>query len=125
MRRVLCRGVASEGIDWQPVVWTRDDQKAFRKYVRELRELCPPVLPVRVRRLGRLDSWGVSYVGSGRSGPFFGIELWAGLGWTATFQILLHEWSHTLSWADGQTRMAHGPEWGLAMSEVYTAIVEG
>lgn len=124
MRHVLCRGVASDGDAFDPVPWTARDQKAFRKYLRELRELCKPVLPVRVRRLQRLDSWGVSYVVSGKRGDYFGVDLWAGLGWAATFSLLLHEWAHLISWADGPIRLDHSAVWGLAMGEVYTAIVE-
>ena len=79
----------------------------------------------RYRRKGRLIP----------DGPFFYIAICSSLSDDAAARCLVHEWAHAMVWtkqydrkiarAGGSgieaQRVGHGPEWGIAYSQAYTA----
>lgn len=97
----------------------------FRRLVRHLRKQVPPRLPVRVYLRDRLpdghvgECWRVDYNGRGHH---FVIVV-TRRSWDVMKDTLLHEWSHALAPWRGNGAPDHGPEWGLAMSKVYSAAV--
>ena len=101
--------------------------KSLRKMVCELRELCPPIVPVRVRRL-RLARGELGYANLVRDDDgkpsHFNIGLCRNATWDTLWQVLHHEWAHCLAWHEGHnTTCDHDPEWGLAVSRVYQETV--
>jgi hypothetical protein len=38
-------------------------------------------------------------------------------------EVMIHEWAHAVAWLHGGLSPAHGPQWGVAYSEVYLAVV--
>jgi hypothetical protein len=96
----------------------------FKRDVAHLREVLPPLLPVRVyrRRLKNEDALGYTYLATTADDTptHFVIAVDNRLSWDATWQVLIHEWAHALAWTDGhETVDDHGPEWALALSRVY------
>lgn len=99
----------------------------FPRLLRALREHCPPVLPVRVRRCAMPD--GLDAVADCRlmeddegRPSHFAIRVDARLPDVAACDALAHEVAHALSWTtEHPAFLEHGPEWGLAMSRVYRA----
>ncbi len=99
----------------------------FKRDVRELRDRCPPLLPVRVYRRKLEDCLGTTSVTYDEKGYVRGfvIVVADNISWDATWQILVHEWAHTLAWHEGhETVDDHGPEWALALARVYQETVE-
>ena len=96
----------------------------FRKTIRDLRVLVPPMWPITVRRLKLPDADHVdcTYVRESKKGPHF---INRELSEDALIFALIHEWGHALSWGADTHRIAdHGPEWGLAMSRIWQALWE-
>lgn len=98
------------------------DARAIRALARDLRVSVPTLLPVRVKVCDQLDAWGYASLRKTRGrATGFVIELRR-----CHLQImrdtLMHEWAHCLAWREGDLTEDHGPEWGLAMSAVHTAI---
>ena len=61
----------------------------------------------------------------GKGAPRFTVRVDRTLAEEAQVYILLHEWAHALSWCSESHRIrAHGPEWGIAMSRIWQALVE-
>ena len=96
-----------------------DDIKAL---ARRLRELAPPLLPVRVHVRDELDAWGYANLRrvKGRANNF-SVEI-KRTHRQIMRDTLIHEWAHCLAWREGELVEDHGPEWGLAMSAIYTAL---
>lgn len=99
----------------------------FRRDVKILKELLPPLLTVRVYR--RKVEWALGYTEvlyntEGRPDRFI-VVVSNDLSWDATWQVLIHEWAHALAWREGhETVEDHGPEWALALSRIYQDTVE-
>lgn len=102
----------------------------FKRDVRLLRKLVPPILPVRAYRrvipnhkklVGYCE---LRYDDDGQPSHFV-VAVERRLSWQATWQILLHEWAHALAWHEGhKTVEDHGPEWALALAKCYQETVE-
>jgi hypothetical protein len=57
-----------------------------------------------------------------KRGRSFIIGVSSGMGMSQAEDTLMHEYAHCLCWFS--TQEDHGPEWGVAFSRVYRAIVE-
>ena len=101
-------------------------QDGFRPTPRRLRILVPPVWPVKVRSLPLTHVDGdCTFLHESKSGPHFSIRVNSKIAEETRVSILIHEWAHALSWGSGTHRIRdHGPEWGLAMSRIWQALVE-
>lgn len=104
----------------------------FRSWVRDLHRKFPPLLPVRVYRRpisakdGEIGQCWLVLDSRGRPKSFV-IVVEERMGWQATWQVLLHEWAHALSWKIGEgheTVCDHDAEWGLALSRIYQEMQE-
>ena len=95
--------------------------KDFKTDVRFLKKRLPALLPVRVYRRKLTDCLGyteLKYV-DGKAHHFV-IAVESRMSWDATWQVLIHEWAHAVSWTHGhETVCDHGPEWALALARVY------
>jgi len=99
----------------------------FIKIARELRVLVPPVWPVRVRRCKMPEGvhGDCALVVKKPSEPHYVIRVAKDLDEQAQVYVLMHEWAHALSWGSESHRIRnHGPEWGIAMSRIWQALVE-
>lgn len=97
----------------------------FRSVIRQLRVLIPPVWEVRVRRVKMSDFGDCSLVAKPGRRPYYSIRVNRELAEDTQLFVLLHEWAHALSWGTESHRVrAHGPEWGLAMSRIWQALME-
>lgn len=96
--------------------------KSFRRLVRELRELCPALVPVRVRRVPLKSCLGKTTAHwEGDKLSHFCIVIKKDQSWESTWETLLHEWAHCISWREGhETVTDHDAEWGVAYSRVYS-----
>lgn len=102
------------------------DNIDFRTTIRRLRVLVPPVWPVKVRRIP-LDSvhGDCSFVTKSNHGIHFRIRVTSRLSDESAIFVLIHEWAHALSWCSDSHRIRnHGPEWGIAMSRIWQALLE-
>lgn len=107
---------------------TRADN--YRRVLAALREHCPTLLPVKVRRV-RLPRAArcvadctLEIDRKGRAQAFV-IRVSSKLPWLSATDALVHEWAHALSFTTQHPSFQdHGPEWGLAMSRCYL-VVEG
>lgn len=102
------------------------DNIDFRTTIRRLRVLVPPVWPVKVRRRP-LDAvhGDCAFVTKSKHGTHFRIRVDASLSPEASIFVLIHEWAHALSWGSDSHRIRnHGPEWGIAMSRIWQALLE-
>ena len=101
------------------------EEKDFRKAVRDLRVLVPPVWPVSVRRAKMQGDGDCELIHKKGKSPYFVIRVNKELPVEAMFYVLLHEWAHALSWGSESHRIrAHGPEWGIAMSRIWQQLLE-
>jgi hypothetical protein len=98
----------------------------LRGTARHLRVLVPPVWPVYVRSVALSDSHGdCALVTETKKGPHYMIRVDSSLSDVAKTQVLIHEWAHCLSWhSESHRYQDHGPEWGLAMSRIWQALLE-
>ena len=100
--------------------------KDLREYLRTLRVVLPPILPVRVRvtRMAEDDQGECQLVRPKASGPYFVIRISKALDAEALVHVLTHEWAHALAWqSDATTLRDHGVEWGIAYARVWTALI--
>ncbi len=106
-------------------------KKTIRSWASKLRRLCPTLLPVRVyvrtrvkcRETGK-PVCGLTELSEERGYPSrFTILISEGSN-QVMFDTLLHEWAHCLSWQETRGVTDHSLEWGLAMSRIYTAMVD-
>ena len=106
----------------------------FRSAVTALRLECPSIIPVRIRRV-RLAGGMYGHARTTSTSP-------ARIIITVATHIrdpgererrttvneqrdtLMHEWAHAIAWTSNARVDHHGPEWGLAMSRVYQAVIE-
>ena len=102
----------------------------FRVVLAYLREHCPPLLSVGVRRCAMprgtnaVADCTLTLDRKGRPN-IFTIRISKGLPSTSAVDALIHEWAHALSFTmQHPSFQDHGPEWGLAMSRCYL-VVEG
>lgn len=102
-------------------------RKSYRRLLQELREACPPIVPVKTRR--RILKGMHAYTNlvcdeEGRPSHFW-VVLDSRLSWEAVQLALLHEWAHTMSWGVNHPTIAdHGVEFGIAYSRVWSAIID-
>ena len=121
-----------------------------RRTFSRVRELLHKYLPLRHPVVVNTSKWlsaanwlcslrdGQRYRRRGRlipDGPFFYIAICSSLADDAAARCLVHEWAHAMVWtkqydrkiarAGGSgieaQRVGHGPEWGIAYSQAYTA----
>ena len=96
----------------------------LRIHLRILRARVPPIWPVRVRRVPIKGRWGECQFNTDDD-PFFRIKLDPTLEGLGLQSILIHEYAHCLAWtSEHPTFSDHGPEFGLAYSRVYSALIE-
>lgn len=99
----------------------------LRDWARLLRHELPTLLPVEVRRARLRGVEGDCCLMRRQDGtPYrFRIRIDNRLGTHAAFHVLVHEYAHALAWTTESPRVEdHGPEWGLAMARIWTAICE-
>tara|TARA_Y100000310_G_C20679061_1_gene814810 strand:+ start:1501 stop:1839 length:339 start_codon:yes stop_codon:yes gene_type:complete len=106
-----------------------DDRLEFRSIARELRILIAPTWPVRVRRVKLPESvhgdCSLCMPTWKTPSPYFHIRVSAALSRDAQIYVLIHEWAHALSWGSESHRLPnHGPEWGIALSRIWQALLE-
>lgn len=102
-------------------------ERDLRGWLRKLRELVPPAFPVRVRRdlVAGDDLGDCGLVRPDRGSPYFSVRLRPTLRGDHLQLVLMHEWAEALSWSSEHPNFEdHGPEFGLAYSRVYCALVE-
>lgn len=101
-------------------------QEKFRKLLRELREMCPTVVPVRVRQRPTVDAAYTRACWDGDKLSHFVISIDGRLSWEAMWQLLIHEWAHAICWHDEThpTISDHDVEWGIALSRIYSEVIE-
>lgn len=100
--------------------------ESFLSMLRTLREFCPPLVPVRVRRVPLVAVLGdcAPVWDSEDRLVRFDIRIAKGLSWDATWQVLIHEWAHALAWQEGhETVDDHDPLWAIALSRIYEDVV--
>ena len=99
----------------------KQKQKSFQSLIRVLRERCPALAPIRVRRVQLKDRLGDCIPRWGDQGCLlrFDIRINREISWDATWQTLLHEWAHALVWTEGETIDHHDETWGIALSHCY------
>jgi hypothetical protein len=99
----------------------------LRAWCAELRELCPTIAPVVVRRRPlRAGYLGLtSAVWRGDQIDHFCLTLATSVTcWKCVHATLMHEWAHCLAWYEGhETVDDHGPEWALAYARVYGEMI--
>ncbi len=98
----------------------------FRRFLRELRELEPALLPVRVRRRPLTDAWGLCWLICDDAGrpSHFRIDISTEHGERhMLLETLMHEWAHAVAWQDGKNVSDHGPEWGVVYARIYQHMV--
>lgn len=62
----------------------------------------------------------VAYWGDDGSLKYFKIRIDNRLSWDATWESLIHEWAHAISWKEGhETVDDHDETWGLAYAHCY------
>ena len=83
-----------------------------------LRRVCPTPRGVRVRVLRADAAPGEHGHCVSDDGQRFVISIYSDLSEVACEQILIHEWSHVLSWASDPD---HGDDWGMTYARVYCA----
>ena len=89
----------------------------MRKYLRELRELLPCLLPVKVRcrPIPGHDSYTTLVRGKdGRPSHFWIVINSEIKDWVRKRDALFHEWGHARAWVEGRTTCDHDAEWGVA-----------
>ena len=99
----------------------------FRQAVGQLRVLVPPVWAVKVRRCALPEgcSGDCSLVTPKKGAPYYSVRVNRSLSEDAQTLILLHEWSHALSWGSESHRIRHhGPEFGIAYARAWSALIE-
>lgn len=104
----------------------KEKHKSFRKMLRELRQRCPAIVPVRVRRRPLKDCIGYTTTSYDTDGKLshFNIVIEKNQCWNATWQVLIHEWAHCIAWIDGhETVTDHGIEFALAFARVYQDVI--
>lgn len=86
----------------------------------------PCTYPIRVRRCRTpADSWGDCTLKRGKGPTYFLVRVSSKLQEPARTLVLAHEVAHALGWHPDHPRADHhGPHWGVAMSEVWQALVE-
>jgi hypothetical protein len=101
--------------------------KKFRRLVRDLREMCPTVVPVHVRRRPTKEDVAFTRaIYDGEKLSHFVISIDNRQSWEATWQLLIHEWAHAISWHDEThpTITDHDVEWGIALARIYSEVIE-
>lgn len=109
-------------------------RKHFSAVLRHLRETLPPAFPVVVETGRELPT---AQGTCSRVGQQFRIRICRSLDDEMATEVLMHEWAHAIAWNHAHDRaskdrsisdleferVAHGPEWGCAYSQVYMAFV--
>lgn len=101
--------------------------RSFRRMITVLREFCPPLVPVKVRRRPLSDCLGYTSIIYDKKERIshFNVVIDNRMSWEATWQILIHEWAHCIAWHEGhETVEDHGPEWALAVAKAYQESVD-
>jgi hypothetical protein len=103
-------------------------EAVLRATMRKLRKELPTVWPVRVRRRSDLakDCYGTcSLVLPDEGRPYFSIILDDAMPAGHARMTLMHEYAHALSWTEAHPTISdHDPEFGLAYSRVYKAVMD-
>lgn len=92
----------------------------YRQVVRLLKKKCPADMPVKVRRLKVPDD---RFGDCDQMEDHYFIRISNELEEEQAIDILLHEYSHALSW-DKCASEDHCNEWGKAYSKVYRIFVK-
>lgn len=96
----------------------------FLQSLAVLRERCPTIVPVRVRRTDlQGDLLGASralYCQETGALLHFDVFVKKSLSRELQVRVLMHEWAHCLAWApEHETVEDHDEMWGLAYARVY------
>lgn len=104
----------------------------WQKLLGWIRRNFPPHLPVRVRcvpakRLGKGKKALVGYctinTNVGKLGRFE-IFISRQMSFALRTEVLIHEWSHALTWFGSPGEDDHDAEWGVAYARIYRAFCE-
>ena len=101
----------------------------IRRVAAKLRRTVPPLLPVSVYVRRQVYESGEKLWGKAdlsREGTRDKFRIYVTKSHPQIMRdTLLHEWAHCLAWEAGTVTFGdHGPAWGLAMSRVYSAMVD-
>ena len=94
--------------------------------LRQLRREFPPLLPTKVfwRDLSSKDYCGLCEIVRNAEGNRFKIVIHKFKNPILRIHFLIHEWAHSISWQESDEVPDHGVEWGLALSRIYSKIME-
>lgn len=96
---------------------------SLRSLAAQLRRKLPTLHPVRVRRRSlKRDLGSCELVRSPGSEPYFSIVVCSGIDHELAEHVLMHEWAHARVFVDGADMNNHGPGWGVAYAEVWSAV---
>lgn len=97
----------------------------MREVLRELREMEPPLVPVRVRRRKLKTLWGQCTLRwKGDKPHYFSISVDSRIPEPLIVETLVHEWAHAVAWQEGRNVDDHGPEWGVAYARLYQLVID-
>lgn len=103
-------------------------RKKLREFLRILRLELPPIVPVEVRtgNPGKDNQAYLHLLFDENGNPKkFRMVIDRNLHTDALQHVIAHEWAHALGWGTESGRLRpHGPEWGMFMHLVWTALVE-
>lgn len=102
-------------------------RNSYRRILKELRELCPPLVPVKTRRRPLKDCMGYTTLIHNDDGlpTHFVLTIDSRLSWEATWTTLVHEWAHCQAWhQDHRAIDDHGPEFGIAYANIWRQVIE-
>jgi hypothetical protein len=93
----------------------------FRLEIETLREHCPTLYPVVVRRVSTTsDRYGDCTLKKSKGKPHFYVRIDKKLAYKMQVWVLIHEWAHCMVW--DERHEDHGPHFGICYSSAYSAI---
>lgn len=104
--------------------FTREERRKWGWCIRDLRDECPCMYPVRVRRapVSKNDNANVRLLGRGRA-RYFDIRISPGACFQLAVQCLVHEWAHCLAWSESHPSLTdHDEITGIAWSRTYRTL---
>jgi hypothetical protein len=96
----------------------------FDTVLKALRKLKAPY-PIKIKFIDKMDNdaLGGCALEKIKGKDYLVIDLFRGMCEDTAVFILMHEWAHALSWVEQLELPDHGPEWGLAYSRIWRAVM--
>lgn len=98
--------------------------RKLRRWIDELEEFFPLIVPARVYRRRGVPNHGISslFLCSEERPWYFTVCLGVGLDAAATWDSLIHEWAHCRTWREGRTLDDHDAAWGVEYAAIYSEL---